>query len=132
MHEIHVPQLRTLLKEDESMYTRVYVFTFKMARASPASTSLPRETAIEYWKILFPIFLDGSVVWGRGSRGPALLDSLIAFLRQDGHSNRWISKDVWDCMFYFVHLERTFPGLEPEAYDVDGSPSLPPFTVPPS
>ena len=129
MHDTQVPLLRTLLKGDESTFRRVYLFTFRFALASPASTSLPREIAIEYWKILLPLFLDGSMVWGRGSRGRALLDLWIGFLRQDGHSQRGISKDVWYCMYDFVNLVRRYPGLE--VYDVDGSPSLPPFTLPP-
>ena len=127
MHATQVPLLRASLKgEDEVTFKRVYMFTFRFALASPGSKSLPREIAIEYWRILLPLLLDGGNDRGRG-RDRGLLDSWIEFLQQqgDGHSKRGITKDTWNCMYDFVHLARRDPELE--VYDLDGSPSLPPF-----
>lgn len=127
MRATQVPLLRASLEgKDEVTFKRVYMFTFRFALASPGAKSLPREIAIEYWRILLPLILDGGNDRGRGP-GRVLLDSWIAFLLQqaDGHNKRGITKDTWNCMYDFVHLARRDPGLE--GYDLDGSPSLSPF-----
>lgn len=100
-----VPALRSSFSNDEAVFKKVYLFTYNFAR-SPNQKSLPLESAVEYWKLLF------------ASRFKAQMDNWIEFLETE--YKRSIAKDTWNCMYDFVQLADADPTPELASYDIDG------------
>ncbi|KAH0602825.1 uncharacterized protein H6S33_008475 [Morchella sextelata] len=101
-----VPALRSSFGNDEAVFKKVYLFTYNFAR-SPNQKSLPLESAVEYWKLLF------------ASRFKAQMDNWIEFLETE--YKRSIAKDTWNCMYDFVQLADADPTPELASYDIDGA-----------
>jgi DCN1-like protein 1/2 len=100
----HVPTLRDAAVKDEALFKKVYLYTYSFARA-PNQRSLPMETAIEYWKLLFQ------------NRFQQNMDHWIEFLETEYKKS--IAKDTWNCMYDFVQYADSDPELA--GYDVDGA-----------
>lgn len=113
-----VPDLRSSFTHDEALFKKVYLFTYSFA-CSPNQKSLPLESAVEYWKLLF------------AKRFKIHMGNWLEFLETE--YKRSIAKDTWNCMYDFVQLADGDPTLA--SYDTDGMyicrpPPPPPPTSP--
>lgn len=100
-----VPALRSSFENDEAVFKKVYLFTYNFAR-SPNQKSLPLESAVEYWKLLF------------ARRFKARMEDWIHFLEVEYKKS--IAKDTWNCMYDFVQLADADPTPGLTSYDTDG------------
>ena len=93
-----LPEMRTSLREDPRIFTKVYTFTFKFS-LEPGARNLPTDTAVELWKLLLPF------------SGWSLYEEWIQLVTEhSGHTKyRAVTKDLWSQLLDFI---RDYPNLE--------------------
>lgn len=132
----HVPDMREQLHPQHPLSKKVYINVFLLS-LEEGQKQLPRELAVEMWKLLFPLYdsnFDGEIVMDEsdGNEGfavqteeanaatqqpaGALSKSWIEFILSKNNKKGLVSKDVWNTTFDLI----TQCNADLSNYDLDG------------
>ena len=97
LQSAYISTLRRALPVDPTLFKRVYRHTFRLARQPGQTKSIPIDTAVEYWKLLFS-GNNKAPSW-RGPSGTDWLGWWIEFVESEWR--RGVNSDMWNMLYEF-------------------------------